>query len=99
MTTKTAKHTPTPWTIHKISGAIMSSRGELIINPVNKNYEDNLSFIVRACNSHEELLKACKDACDAIASEYCSHGNLCGPNNDKCYAQKQWKAIAKAEEI
>ncbi len=45
-----------------------------------------------------ELLEACKEAVEMITIEYCSHPDECGANNSKCYAQKLYKAIAKAEE-
>lgn len=69
-------HTPTPWTniASKKSGLwhIESSidakvSGEPVCSVPSRN---NAAFIVRACNSHEDLVKALKSACVAMSFKY-----------------------------
>jgi hypothetical protein len=60
------KHTPTPWKVlHKGSGAFEISKGIILI--CNRSPRSNIEeseatgeFIVKACNNHDNLLKACK---------------------------------------
>jgi hypothetical protein len=63
--TNNAKHTPTPWnygpSIRKEDFTdIISKDDERLIFSVRDNA--NAVFIVRAVNSHEALLEACKEA-------------------------------------
>ena len=56
-------HTPTPWRVD-IQGNLRQETGKEIVVSVmphtNRNKTDDAAFIVRAVNSHEELLKALK---------------------------------------
>lgn len=58
--------TPTPWSVHKIKNtkgfSVLAAGVEEPIATVGK-LEDAV-FMVRACNSHVELLAACKKAMD-----------------------------------
>lgn len=64
-----AKHTPTPWQAEGYR-VIKQMREEpyeadlIIASTGNSTTEaiENAAFIVRACNSHQELLLACKKA-------------------------------------
>ena len=57
-------HTPLPWKLHDGGAAITDSEGRLISScyqvPKRTLFEEkaNAAFIVRACNSHYELLEA-----------------------------------------
>ena len=69
-------HTPTPWNYAELhpDGAIIKRHGTFEINTPNYDVcavtftggpirkEDDARFIVQACNSHDELLAACKAA-------------------------------------
>ncbi len=70
-------HTPTPW---KANGRTVSSSDSSICRNCLPN---DAIFIVRACNSHEELLEACK------------YAHMAGPTKGVIKALEQ--AIAKAE--
>ena len=59
------KHSPTPFTSR---GSIVYGPNGLLIaetKSFNFLYED-AAFIVRACNSHEVLVEACKKALDGV---------------------------------
>lgn len=45
----------------------------------------------------KNLVSAIDNATDLICSEYCSHAGPCG-DIEKCYARKQFKALAEFEE-
>lgn len=60
MTTVTNKHTPVPWCVVPGTSAIHTEDG-LYLGGANLRQgenEANAAFIVRACNSHYELLEA-----------------------------------------
>lgn len=64
------KHTPTPWKMDDKNG-ILSKNGTIIAKTktINRNNDPawaNQEFIVRAANSHYDLLKACKEALTII---------------------------------
>ncbi len=64
------KHTPTPWKMDELTG-ILSDNGTVIATTKRKNRNNdpawaNQRFIVRAANSHYDLLKACKEALTII---------------------------------
>ena len=60
---KQAKHTPLPWIDNEKTGDIYSSVGfDPIGTATHGNKKANAAFIVRACNSHYELLELAKDA-------------------------------------
>lgn len=65
------EHTPTPWRSsfpsYVIGGGIKicQLKGIYVNNP---NREADAEFIVRACNSHDELVAMLKTSYDAIAS-------------------------------
>lgn len=107
---KTSKHTPTPWTLWEENEHFVLSGKTTIAEvysdwgyaPKTKNEriapneegKANAEFIVRAVNSHEELLKAAKEAEDALAQSISKDGKT-----DWRYT-KLWalrNAIAKAE--
>jgi len=48
---------------------IEDSKGKCVSVCVNENSEANASFIVRACNNHEKLVKACKRILSCFNSE------------------------------
>ncbi len=88
------KHTPGPWFV-KDDFDVYAPRE--YICTTSGNAKANASFIVTACNSHEELLNALKQAKEHL--EYCNYGD----NWEKECAyreklpEKIEKAIAKAE--
>ena len=70
----TQQHTVTPWTSHnRLKSAlpgtmlITGESGEIGVCRVmdGSNTEANAAFIVRACNSHQALVDACKRALDS----------------------------------
>ena len=67
METKTEQHTPVPWysTASSKAGVVYSALNNELIVPyartgATESTHANAEFIVRACNSHEALLEACK---------------------------------------
>lgn len=67
------KHTQTPWEVRKASAGHSAITGEhyfdYILEPLNVMVErttgeesKDAAFIVRAVNSHEELLEACRES-------------------------------------
>jgi hypothetical protein len=71
----TATHTSTPWKCRNQRGPIREAidiGGEQLtctaygMDP--QHTEANASFIVRACNAHDELVAALEDALDRLAS-------------------------------
>jgi len=88
------KHAPTPWMFDTgDDGAVLYNDDGTIANiPIDLlAYKANAAFIVKACNAHEELLEAAKQADALILSRISSPevGNVLDALN---------KAIAKAEE-
>jgi hypothetical protein len=87
------KHTPLPWEAEEgaARGAwIMGANGEwgaLACGETDNSAVENTKFIVRAVNSHYELLEALKDARFAL------YGN--GPGNPKIDAAI-WKAEGRS---
>ena len=86
-------HTPTPWRSsfpsYVIGGGIKicQLKGIYINNP---NREADAEFIVRACNSHDELL----EACEKLVAWDNGHGND-ELYTDACEIAK--RAIAKTQ--
>lgn len=84
-------HTPTPWRL-KEEWIITDSKGDTIAEVIGYSggfeQKPNGPFIVRACNSHEELLEVCHDLIESTKS------------GDSAYldqaVRKAKKAIAKA---
>ncbi len=71
------KHTPLPWTIDPtgdIGAWHIGSReyGPVVdlCDPMKGDQEANARFIVRACNSYEELVEAAKRALEAMESAW-----------------------------
>jgi hypothetical protein len=76
----TTKHTPTPWTLEwecEDTGILKDANGEHITHINGSRYFDdrqdeiaheNAAFIVRACNSHDELVKVLGDAVRRLES-------------------------------
>lgn len=65
------KHTKLPWTIeydHKGRAAAIGSDNILIAALSGRDPKGNAEFIVRACNSHEDLLEACREVQRALTS-------------------------------
>jgi hypothetical protein len=63
------KHTPTPWIADLEAGAIFRIEGneEIQVADISAKDED-LEFIVRACNAHEDVLVALRSARDELVS-------------------------------
>jgi hypothetical protein len=67
----TTKHTPTPWTYDSVTRQIWDEHRRTI---VDMDYGDqlpgmdeaNAAFIVRACNSHDQLVGALREANDLL---------------------------------
>ncbi len=99
------RHTPTPWRVerhysgHRTVAQMRSCDRVVCINattdaePVGYDATDaNAEFIVRACNSHEELLEAAKQAqCGCSIAERESGHRV------ECWMPALLDAIAKAE--
>ena len=92
------KHTPGPWFADGIT--IESNSGNIglmnLARPENES-KANAAFIVKACNMHEELVEACKEAAGALGSFMLLPGykaKLTGMTNILYFIEA---AIAKAE--
>lgn len=93
-----SKHTPVPW--FSLSGGYISASvgpdwySKLVARTQSAIEEDgraNAAFIVRACNAHDDLLEACKEAAEWLES---------GANGDAwalAPAKTLRAAIARAE--
>ena len=83
-----AEHTPTPWEVDRPGcpcGYIFGGNGEAYVAKVLSLDDDvdpvaseparlaNAEFIVRACNSHDELLAACEAALSATLADSWDH--------------------------
>ncbi len=104
------EHTKTPW---KLEHSIIVGEGNCIAGVFSDSKpgqcEANAKFILRACNSHNKLLEACKKAvlydkeickCADDPDKMSSHCTANGKTLDDLYAD--WilsakQAIAKAE--
>lgn len=102
MTTEKQKHKP-PYTLEYIGDncAELQPMNYLLRfgggNSTREEYDqadvENAEFIVRACNSHYDLLEACKAALDGLYSYRALDGN-CSAMSEKA---KLEAAIQKAE--
>ena len=93
-------HTPTPWLIDKFGNVKMiGGRKNILVQGFGLNSEkesvSNSTFIVRACNSHDELLEACKWALDIFDND--SHSGNKFFNGENSAIARLKLAIAKAE--
>jgi len=50
----------------------------------------------RPVNQVQQYREALEDAIRLITAEYCCHKEACGANVDRCYAQKQFKALEES---
>ncbi len=97
-------HTPTPWHTKNNETEIADSRGWRIAYvsfeaPRTADERDaNAAFIVRACNSHEQLLEACKALLICLRSAECSSTCPIDCTVGDRPGDKARAAIAKAEE-
>jgi hypothetical protein len=99
--TNQTKHTATPWKAEKrnveCQRTILSAAGGYLAiignpwTPYDDETEANAAFIVTACNSHDELLEACKEALKQLSER----GHLY--HEEQLAITKLEKAIAKAE--
>lgn len=64
MQTKTQTHTPTPFKQGYNDNQVIWADYKRVatLECSNKDWKANAKFIVKACNSHYELLEACKEA-------------------------------------
>lgn len=58
------KHTPTPWIL---DGDWILKDDDTPVAAAHVNAEANAAYIVRACNAHERLVEALKEARDLLA--------------------------------
>ena len=68
-------HTKGPWFQGQIKGTahqIFTSDAGVFIDDEEANHAD-IAFIVRACNAHDELVKAINEALVYLPSEACSN--------------------------
>lgn len=90
-----AKHTPTPWYLLPARTLVnIKGPGGWQIGQIPMDEKANAAFIVRAVNSHEELLEACKRF---LESSPCKNG--CKKGDMTCDSRFAEKAIAKAEAL
>ena len=99
----TSKHTPLPWHLSglEIKARIKTDYGEKSLfvasvikhgyKPTREEYE-SAEFIVRACNSHYDLLEACEEIHKRYGHEIAGPHNT-GTRPDICFL---CAAIAKA---
>lgn len=90
----TQKHTPGPWAVDnsRLFPVITDETGKLFIGKTHgettAEMDANAVFIVRACNSHYDLLEAAKMGLSVLESE---------EGSDKTQGDIMRSAIAKAE--
>lgn len=64
------KHTPTPWNVEGRGNAkarCFIEAGEFrIVECVTRDHDANAAFIVRACNAHDDLVAALREAHSAL---------------------------------
>lgn len=97
------QHTPTPWELRE--KWIFPKGKDDDICMLSQSYQRsgneryaNGEFIVRAVNSHEELLGALRDAYEALErAEFNNEQTEGGKGFYGSTAKKVWQAIAKAE--
>lgn len=107
--TPETSHTPTPWELGADGRGIMADNQKLILHVKNTGPEHagkpghvsvreslaNAAFIVRAVNSHDELLEAAKNARNVLAA--LAVGDLKQVRADSSALLALRSAIAKAE--
>lgn len=93
------KHTPTPWVydpdchgLFQVEGGIDGKQ----VADINTD-EVNAAFIVRACNAHEELVKALKAIAPFVKGMELAQTNRAAQEKAKRAAQMVIVALAKAE--
>ena len=64
----TGKHTPTPWAIFKAGIGEENGDGIASLWREGEEREANAALIVRAVNSHDELVKALKSLVEAVVN-------------------------------
>lgn len=90
-----SQHTPAPWSVAECSGIhdhmVVDSMGVVIaeIYDADGRYAANAAFIVRACNHHETLLAALKDAIDGF-NDVASQAALCADQIGATERQREW---------
>jgi hypothetical protein len=96
------KHTPTPWHGSDILDddryGIVDSNNNIIIGTSGSvRRKQDIKFIVRAVNSHEELLTAAKQAYETLCAGFIEV-QFASQNRQITYAKDELeRAIAKAE--
>ena len=90
------KHTKGPWFVR--DGIDVYASGEYICT-TSGNAKANARFIVTACNSHDDLLEACKTAYEIFMSPHASGSFTCNCGTcGTCETKKiVEQAITKAE--
>ena len=93
-------HTPTPWYALvcdvKGHGSLLNDTGLMIADCAyatehENEGEVNAAFIVRACNAHEALVAALRDACDFVTPDRWGKGR-------PAWYDKACTALALAED-
>lgn len=62
-----SRHTPTPWQVGQAGNANIVHFDGDDVRPVAHAEANNVAFIVRACNSHDELLEALSAVTESLA--------------------------------
>jgi len=62
----TQKHTTLPWKDYGHAGQINGADNSFIFQVESKNTKEDVEFVLRACNSHYNLLEALKKANEEI---------------------------------
>ncbi len=98
---KTIKHTPTPYAIgidtyHSDKAQIINKDGQHIAYVEISPEVGTAEFIVRACNSYEELLEVYKALLDGVEGYECENGYITRYWKNDAIKNAQ-KAISKAE--
>ena len=98
------EHTTTPWTVVAVNPCATKASRRWLIEPdigVCKT-KANATFIVRAANSHDALLAACKGALEYMGDDngecaLCGGGRSGLPYHHHCSCKPLRAAIALAE--
>ena len=103
METHKVKHTPLPWRVETKAITHPDIGDVAVVYMINNadesvyEQEANAKFIVRACNSHYELLEACKEAYELVKNECEAHDKGDISRGDFTLLEELEDVIAKAE--
>jgi hypothetical protein len=106
LTTPNKKHTPTPWKIDQYETVVGTTDEAFEIascwtanSGIHKDFKEcraNAEFIVRACNAHDNLVRALRSTLDHVAVPFAKRDAAWGRKGNEIFVQAR-AALAKAE--